>query len=119
MNSSEDNAQRIREVTLGFARRLPDRIARIIILWGSCRRDGDNSALPVLRAEVHKLKGTAATYGYLSLSAVLAEIEAILIQTCEEDAFASPAFAARIEAGITALRNRDWTPDMNPEDMAD
>lgn len=115
MNSSDDSTRRIREVALGFSQRLPDRIARIVVLWRGCRRDGDPSALPIFRAEVHKLKGTAATYGYISLSAILAEIESVLINAGEGGVFASGPSLARIESGITALRNREWTPDTAPD----
>ena len=115
MNTSEDSDKRIREVSLGFSQRLPDRIARIVALWRGCRRDGDRSALPVFRAEVHKLKGTAATYGYVALSAVLAEIESALTHAKDGEVFASETSLARIESGITALRNREWTPDSNPD----
>lgn len=114
MAPPESKTNAVEAVVRAFSERLPARIDWIVSLWDSCRRDKDKPALFLFQADVHKLKGTTATYGYSLLAKSLERIEVALIEFRSTDSADFTLLAATIETDIALIRDTKWLPDDSP-----
>ena len=108
MDNPDNHGDRLDEVSQNFLRRLPARIELIAGLWKNYQDEGEPDTLATFHAEVHKLKGTAATYRYLSLAAALADIESALVDSRGGGIFKAASLSGNIESRVAALRSGDW-----------
>lgn len=69
----------LRKVAAVFDTRLPDRLRLLEDLWRAFEDEGAARAEP-LRRELHRLRGTAASYGYQALAQRLRAAEDLLRQ---------------------------------------
>ena len=77
-----------------FALRLPAKV-------GDLEAHAASDAWPDLRLAAHKLRGSAATYGFPAMSAIAASIEELLLAAALAPA---PAAVGRIRMAVTEAR---------------
>lgn len=76
---SEQVQERLRALAETFARQLPDRLAETLEAGRECLSEGSSPRrLPVFRNHVHKLAGSAATFGYHHVTACAKRLEHLL-----------------------------------------
>lgn len=73
--------QELQRVAAAFAARLPERMALLASLWEAYAAGGDGAAL---QKELHRLRGTAASYAYATLAQQLRLAEELLKQDRRE-----------------------------------
>lgn len=99
-----DAAQRLNDelqkVAAAFDARLPGRLQQLAALWEACEAGGTDSR-DRLQRELHRLRGTAASYGYQALSQRLREAEDQLKQD------ASPALRDNLQQVFSQRWERD------------
>ncbi|GIZ52324.1 Hpt domain-containing protein [Noviherbaspirillum aridicola] len=90
----------LQKVAAAFDARLPERLRQLESLWHAYEDGGADSA-EALRRELHRLRGTASSYGYRALSQQLREAEDQLREV------ARPA----LRASMRQVFDRRWERD--------
>ncbi len=97
--------ERLNQLSEKFRSELPARIEEITVLMGTART-GDNPALRELRNKVHRLAGTAATFGFDSITAAAREMEHLVEMDLAGE---SSGVGARTEESFRRL-SEAWQP---------
>ncbi len=93
---SPTDAATERELRLAYLSRLPGRLQAIEEAWSRFARDREAAAFEPLKMLVHRLAGSAATYGFVDVSAKAREL----------DHLTQPAVAiAPFTEGLSSLRD--------------
>lgn len=101
MSESDDRlAQALQKVAAAFDARLPERMRQLGALRDAWQR-GEAGAEAALQRELHRLRGTAASYGYQALSRQLREAEQLLQQDARD----------ALRAAMEDLLARPWQRD--------
>ena len=87
-----------------YARKLPEKLARLELLWHGFANSNDAEREDLLRA-VHSIAGSAATFGLPELGAVALELELALRPLCASSGVPDDEDRRRIEEGIAHLRS--------------
>jgi HPt (histidine-containing phosphotransfer) domain-containing protein len=85
-----------------YARALPEKLARIEILWREIVGGGDSPRAELLRT-AHSMAGAAATFGLPGVGEAARALELALQSVCEGAGAPSDRDRMRIEAGIAEL----------------
>lgn len=90
-------------ITARFASRLPERIGEIERAWADLG-DGDGDAAAMLRIVVHRLAGSASSFGYEKIGDIARDLERLLERVFDDRERPNPEETTDIEAYIAALR---------------
>jgi hypothetical protein len=91
----------LQRVAAQFAARLPERLALLAKLWDA-HVAGEDGAPQALQRELHRLRGTAASYGYAALARQL---------RVAEDLLTGGAQAAELSAAMATVLEQQWLQD--------
>lgn len=84
-----------------YGEKLPIQIAQIARLLDLAREAGTNAALEPAKSEVHRLKGTAGSYGFMDISHDLEALEQVLKEGTECGALQWFRIAALVDSLMT------------------
>lgn len=87
-----------------YASKLPEKLARVELLWHEFANSDDAKREDLLRA-VHSIAGSAATFGLPELSTVALELELVLRPLCARSGAPEDEERRRIEDGLAHLRS--------------
>jgi len=90
-------------ISARFATRLPERIGEIERAWADLG-DGDGDAAEMLRIVVHRLAGSASSFGYGKIGDIARGLERLLERVFDDGQQPNPQETSDIEAHIAALR---------------
>lgn len=99
-------ADELQKVAAAFDARLPQRLQALEALWQAFETGEPDSAEP-LRRELHRLRGTAASYGYQALSHCLRNAEERLTRLDQ----ANPDGRAALQSDMREAFTRRWERD--------
>ncbi len=93
--------KKLAELRQQYARDYREKLTSIINLWADARKSHKLEVIKTFRFEVHSLKGSGGTLGFMSLSSILGNIEN-LVSPCEKDLSQFPS----VIDGIDSLMNQ-------------
>jgi len=99
----EEVDSKVAAISARFTTRLPERIGEIERAWASLG-DGDGDAAEVLRIVVHRLAGSASSFGYGKIGDIARGLERLLERVFDDGEWPNPEETSDIEAYIAALR---------------
>lgn len=100
MNASLE--KKLSEFRTHFSRNYRDKLASLVSLWADARTSQNLDTIKKYRFEVHSLKGSSGTLGFLSLSKILGQIEA-LTSPCEKEINLFPKVVSNIDQLMNQL----------------
>lgn len=99
-------SQRLDALRMRYVRSLASKRAALAEASRAFERDGGETSAKAVQVLVHRLAGSAPTYGYEALGALAAKIDRVLIDWCESAPATRPrgaALASQIEPSIQTL----------------
>ena len=94
---------KVAAISARFATRLPERIGEIERAWADVG-GGDGDAAAMLRIVVHRLAGSALSFGYGKIGDIAGDLERLLERVFDDRELPNPEETSDIEAHIAALR---------------
>jgi CheY-like chemotaxis protein len=101
----EEVDSKVAAIAARFATRLPERIGEIERAWADLGDgDGDGDAAEMLHIVVHRLAGSASSFGYGKIGDIARGLERLLERVFDDGERPNPEETSDIEAYIAALR---------------
>ena len=107
--------QRMKALKAKYCQQLPEKYTEIEITWNEYQADLTNPALiETFYRLIHTLKGTAATFGFVTQADICFEIQKLLLDAKENLTTLSKSDVLTIEKYINDLKENINTP---PQDI--